>query len=512
MTGSGKTVWVQNLLQHASRVIQPPPQRILWSYSQWQPTYEQMQQTLPGIEFVKGIPHDLDEDWYFDPKVNNLIVIDDQMADNSNDKRIMNLFTKGSHHRNLSVIFLCQNVYFQGKIMRTLSLNAAYLVLFKNPRDKLQITTLGKQMYPGKTDQFLHKYEAAVERPYGYLFVDLKPNTPEECRLRTNVLPNDPPQTGGQLDAMKTIAEQEKVKAWVDNRLLNHGAAELQPPSETPGELITENKPQIDAKRETADTETAGLKIEKQDADKLNAKKHTAHQSEQMTYSSVLRNQAVMMKLTMLQAMQPIKFTGNPADYPTFRNRLKDNLEDGILSDTQKSEFLPKFLSGETYEVAERISGCSYEDTMKILEQRYGQPGTVAAACIENLTRGPKLQNTDYTGLRNFAEQLESASRKLLGAYESEVSATTNLKQIISRLPNYLINKWGDTSYNIRERGAAPKLSDLAAFVKRQAAIKNDPCFVNSGSTESKGRAAHCPNAQTSSGGAYRAAGTMSSE
>ncbi|KAK3739433.1 hypothetical protein QZH41_015587, partial [Actinostola sp. cb2023] len=206
MTGSGKTVWVQNLLQHASEVIQPPPQRIVWSYSQWQPAYEQMQQTLPGIEFVKGIPHDLDEDWYFDPKVNNLIVIDDQMAETSNDQRILNLFTKGSHHRNLSVIFLCQNVYFQGKIMRTLSLNAAYLVLFKNPRDKLQITTLGKQMYPGKTDQFLHKYEAAVERPYGYLFVDLKPNTPEECRLRTNVLPNDPPQTGGQLDAMKTIA------------------------------------------------------------------------------------------------------------------------------------------------------------------------------------------------------------------------------------------------------------------------------------------------------------------
>ncbi|KAK3750028.1 hypothetical protein QZH41_008668 [Actinostola sp. cb2023] len=95
--------------------------------------------------------------------------------------------------------------HITGKIMRTLSLNAAYLVLFKNPRDKLQITTLGKQMNPGKTDQFLHKYEAAVKRPYGYLFLDLKPNTPEEYRLRTNVLSNDPPQTGGQLDAMKTI-------------------------------------------------------------------------------------------------------------------------------------------------------------------------------------------------------------------------------------------------------------------------------------------------------------------
>lgn len=148
MTGSGKTIWVQTLLDNATEVIKPAPQRIIWSYSQWQPAYDHMLETIPGIEFVKGIPHDIDEDWYFDSAINNLIVIDDQMAETSNDKRILNLFTKGSHHRNLSVIFIVQNVYFQGKIMRTLSLNAAYLVLFKNPRDKLQMITLGKQMYP----------------------------------------------------------------------------------------------------------------------------------------------------------------------------------------------------------------------------------------------------------------------------------------------------------------------------------------------------------------------------
>ena len=31
MTGSGKTVWVQSLLQHKNDVIKPPPQRIVWS-------------------------------------------------------------------------------------------------------------------------------------------------------------------------------------------------------------------------------------------------------------------------------------------------------------------------------------------------------------------------------------------------------------------------------------------------------------------------------------------------
>ena len=35
MTGSGKTVWVQYLLEHATEMITPPSQRIIWCYSQW---------------------------------------------------------------------------------------------------------------------------------------------------------------------------------------------------------------------------------------------------------------------------------------------------------------------------------------------------------------------------------------------------------------------------------------------------------------------------------------------
>ena len=43
-------------------------------------------------------------------------------------------------------------------------------------------------MYPSETAWFIKEYEEAVRRPYGYRFVDLRPTTPERCRLRTNVL------------------------------------------------------------------------------------------------------------------------------------------------------------------------------------------------------------------------------------------------------------------------------------------------------------------------------------
>ena len=119
------------------------------------------------------------------------MVIDDQMEDAGGDKRIVNLFTRGSHHRNLSVIYIVQNLFHQGKNSRSIRLNSHYLVRFKMPRDKLQILTLAKQMYPGNTDFFVKRYEEAVRRPFGCLLVDVKTTTQDNCRLRTNVLPGE---------------------------------------------------------------------------------------------------------------------------------------------------------------------------------------------------------------------------------------------------------------------------------------------------------------------------------
>ena len=130
----------------------------------------------PHIEFVKGIPTGLEQDPYFDVNKRNLIVFDDKMIDASKDKRIVNFFNRGSHHRNLSVIYIVQNLFYQGKGSRSISLNSHYLVLFKNPRDKLQILTLAKQVYPGQTDFFSNQYEEVVKRPFGYLLIEWSEN------------------------------------------------------------------------------------------------------------------------------------------------------------------------------------------------------------------------------------------------------------------------------------------------------------------------------------------------
>ena len=120
-TQSGKSVWVKKLLENAKTTISPPPERIIWFYGQWQPMYLEMIKAIPGIEFKEGIHSDIDSDEYLDVSTRNLIVLDDLMAQSGEDKHIADIFTKGSHHRNLSVIYIVQNIFHQGRETRNIS-------------------------------------------------------------------------------------------------------------------------------------------------------------------------------------------------------------------------------------------------------------------------------------------------------------------------------------------------------------------------------------------------------
>jgi hypothetical protein len=186
-TKAGKTVWVQKLVLNMQDMISPTPQEIYWCYSEWQPVYGDLQASNPLLHFVQGVP-DLQE-LKNTPETPKLLILDDYMQEMKGDKRLVQLFTKGSHHWNVSIIHIVQNLFFEG--MRTSRVNAQYLILMKNPSDKLQAATLAKQLYPGKTAYFMEAYTDACKESYGYLLVDLCQETPENMRLRTRVFPGE---------------------------------------------------------------------------------------------------------------------------------------------------------------------------------------------------------------------------------------------------------------------------------------------------------------------------------
>ena len=181
-TQSGKTQFVFRMIRERVNFITPPPERIVWCFGCYQETFRDLSDQ---IEFVEGMPGpDL-----LDKDRRTLIIIDDLMCETNSS--VTSLFTKDSHHKNASVVYISQNLFNNGKENRNISLNTHYLILFKNPRDAAQISHLAKQIFPGRVKYLTEAFADATSQPYGYLLVDLKTTTPDELRLRTEIFPDE---------------------------------------------------------------------------------------------------------------------------------------------------------------------------------------------------------------------------------------------------------------------------------------------------------------------------------
>ncbi|RWS20187.1 hypothetical protein B4U80_08827 [Leptotrombidium deliense] len=165
--------------------------RILYFYSVEQSLFYEIKKYCPNIIFTKDLQNTNLES--FDGS-KCLIILDDMMVEATENQFICDVFTKGSHHKNVSVILILQNFFYKGKLMRTISLNAHYIVLFKNPRDRAIINHIGRQICPEHLKCFTAAFGDATRKAYGYFFIDLKPYTDDRLRYLTNIFNenNDP--------------------------------------------------------------------------------------------------------------------------------------------------------------------------------------------------------------------------------------------------------------------------------------------------------------------------------
>ena len=97
-TSCGKTRFVFRLIDNASSTIYHPPAKIVYCYGEYKELFRQ----YPRIQFREGLP-DIGD---VDDREPTLLIIDDLMQETN--ETIANMFTKGSHQRNVSVVFLAQ--------------------------------------------------------------------------------------------------------------------------------------------------------------------------------------------------------------------------------------------------------------------------------------------------------------------------------------------------------------------------------------------------------------------
>ena len=151
-------------------------------YQHSQPTYDVIQKHFENLEFVRGVNFE-----FSDSLKNNgtkyLLIFDDSCEEICNSKGLVDIATT-ERHRGLSTIYFKHNLFHQSKLGRDVELQNTHIVLFKSPRDVMQVTTLSTQL--GLGWKLCDWYPDATSVPFGHLLIDLSPRTDDRLRYCTN--------------------------------------------------------------------------------------------------------------------------------------------------------------------------------------------------------------------------------------------------------------------------------------------------------------------------------------
>ena len=192
-TQAGKSSFVKKLLSNASDMFTIKPKWMLYCYGVEPANMDELSSTIEGLVFNEGLPSEELINEKTATREHGIIVLDDLMGAVMKSSKAESLFIMGSHHKKLTVVLVAQNLFYQGKASRTISLNMHYMILYRNLRDKSQIKCLAQQIFPGQVRDFMEVYNDIHMEPFNYLVVDLHPHTDGEYRLRTHIFKGETP-------------------------------------------------------------------------------------------------------------------------------------------------------------------------------------------------------------------------------------------------------------------------------------------------------------------------------
>lgn len=181
-SGSGKSYFVLNLLKRPD-LFELPISEVIWYHGVTTASLP----SGPNIRTIEGMPDITDiQNLTRNDRSHRLVVLDDLLTETmSNKEAVAEMWTRISHHSNITFILLTQSLFDTPRLVRN---NTHYLVLFKPLLDKLNVISLGRQIFPDNLKFFLSCVDDATSKPFGFIIISAHPRENQDhLRLSTDI-------------------------------------------------------------------------------------------------------------------------------------------------------------------------------------------------------------------------------------------------------------------------------------------------------------------------------------
>ena len=114
---SGKSTLTRKILVHGEELFTTPPFFTVYCYKEWLPMFDEMKHSVKGLILHQGVPSQEQIEQWAQGK-HFILVLDDLQQACEKDREVAEMFTLGSHHLNITLIYLCHYIFSKGCFSR----------------------------------------------------------------------------------------------------------------------------------------------------------------------------------------------------------------------------------------------------------------------------------------------------------------------------------------------------------------------------------------------------------
>ena len=388
---------------------------------------------------------------------------------------------------------------------------------------------VASKVYPvlAIVDSYEKSYEAHVKKQQ--LNETLKSQEEQKVKTKQDLIDTLPTlqrayiksksQYEAHLDSAKDIVDWSKSSTWEQ---LSETAALQDTPAASVKNLVNDA---LEALEKAASSLVAGLEAEGKDGQEIakavsfsyetefkavtkvnavmdkiiNAQERTSsrsHLTSSPLSSSTIRGSATTPTPLKLAKPDPIKFSGNPRDFASF----KENFESIVMPNRSAADiglYLKQAIPEKHKHLIKNVKPAEHEEMMKILSEKFGTTRLLVESVNAELDR-MKVPGTDKLFV-DFVEKLEKI-RKDLDAVNKfdEIANAQTISKLESKLPQVVMQNWlKEVIKNKYEKGTTKaKLEGMLVFLAEfkemaeygsafeSAGVRTQTCFVTGQSVE----------------------------
>ena len=163
-------------------------------------------------------------------------------------------------------------------------------------------------------------------------------------------------------------------------------------------------------------------------------------------------------------------FDGNPLDWFEWFGQFKSAIDSSHLSNDVKLTYLKTLVSGKSKAAIQQFAYCGtmYEEALRTLQRKFGQPQVVVSAYLEKLSKYPPVKIHSSESIIAFATTMGSlvGVLKSLG-YEADLNSTSFLNQAVAKFPPNLKEAW--SFFTVKQSLERPSLQEFNTWLQQKA-------------------------------------------